>query len=355
MVFALDFCRRENRTLPEGRIVMHINHALLSSGGLALRMCRIFETPDLDDARNRISKVMQPHSLIACGRQSGLRSHMDFLKMKGMGIGTIKFGQATIAVPPLDDYYLAILCLSGSAEIRIDRDAFTVDQFNGVVCSPGSPIAGQFSPDCEQLVLKIDRKRLTAFNGPRPIRLRSRLDLRNPRLMPWLAALRSVIGDPATVRLIQDDPQVAAEYEQLFLRLLLVGQDCSDQAERPLGARPNSVHRAVAYLRENATAAITLADIALAAGVPERTLHDAFKRFEKVSPLRYLRDLRLDQVHDQLSAGGDDVNVTTIALNAGFTHLSRFAQDYAERFGERPSETLRRVGVRRSSPARRAV
>ncbi|AWB06603.1 AraC family transcriptional regulator (plasmid) [Azospirillum humicireducens] len=310
----------------------------------ALRLCRIFETSDLDDARERISKVMQPHSLMACGRPQGHQtSHMDFMAMKGMGIGTIKFGQASIAVPPLDDYYLAILCVSGGAEIRIERDTFTVDRFNGVLCSPGSPIAGQFSPDCEQLVLKIARTRLAAFNGPRPVRLAARLDLRSPRLTPLLVALRGVIGDPATVRLIRNDPVVAAEYEQLFLRLLLAGQDCAETDDRPQGPRPVSVHRAIAYLRENSTAAITLADIAQAAGVPERTLHDAFKRFEGVSPLRYLRNLRLDDVHAQLrSGGGEDASVTVIALNAGFTHLSRFAQDYAERFGERPSDTLRR-------------
>jgi AraC-like DNA-binding protein len=313
----------------------------------ALRLCRVFETPDLDDARERISKVMQPHSLMACGRSNGQPSHMDFMAMKGMGIGTIKFGQASIAVPPLDDYYLAILCVSGGAEIRIERDTFTVDRFNGVLCSPGSPIAGQFSPDCEQLVLKIARTRLAAFNGPRPVRLAARLDLRSPRLTPLLVALRGVIGDPATVRLIRDDAMVAAEYEQLFLRLLLAGQDIAGMDDRPQGPRPVSVHRAIAYLRENSVAAITLADIAQAAGVPERTLHDAFKRFEGVSPLRYLRNLRLDDVHAKLrtGGGGGDASVTAIALNAGFTHLSRFAQDYAERFGERPSDTLRRGGT----------
>ncbi len=324
---------------------MALNPALHAQNASALRLCRVFETPDLDDARERISKLMQPHTLVAGGRRGGRSSHMDFLKMKGMGIGTIQFGEASITVPPLDDYYLAILCLSGSAEIRMGRDSYAVDHANGVFCAPGSAIAGRFSPDCEQLVLKIDRQRFTAFTGARPVRLGARLDLRSPRLTPWLVALRSVIGDPETVRLIQNDPLVAAEYEQLVLRLFLAGQEEADErarSERTSGARPASVRRAIAFLHDNASAAITLADIAQAAGVPERTLHDSFKRFEGVSPLRYLRDLRLDEVQRRLRAG-DDANVTTIAFNAGFTHLGRFAQDYADRFGERPSETLRRA------------
>ena len=90
------------------------------------------------------------------------------------------------------------------------------------------------------------------------------------------------------------------------------------------------------------TTPITLADMATASGVPERTLHDAFCKFEGVSPMRYLRNLRLDRIHTQLCAGGPDTSVTAIALGCGFSHLGRFAQAYAERFGERPSHTLRR-------------
>jgi transcriptional regulator GlxA family with amidase domain len=41
-------------------------------------------------------------------------------------------------------------------------------------------------------------------------------------------------------------------------------------------------------------------------------------------------------------APAHDGSVTSIALAAGFSHLGRFSHDYAERFGERPSETLKR-------------
>jgi transcriptional regulator GlxA family with amidase domain len=35
------------------------------------------------------------------------------------------------------------------------------------------------------------------------------------------------------------------------------------------------------------------------------------------------------------------LTVTDIALACGFTHLSKFARDYFERYNERPSTTLR--------------
>jgi AraC-like DNA-binding protein len=240
-------------------------------------------------------------------------------------------------VPPLDDYHLIIFCLSGSAVLRTDQGSFTVDRFNGVACAANRPLAGEFSTDAEQFVVRIDRQRLAAFTGRPDTSLAAKVDLRAAKLQPWLTALRALVSDPETIGLLRRNPDVAADYEQLLLRLLLNGQDAEPRREQ---ARPASVHRAVAYLRAHASGNIALADIAQAAGVAERTLNDAFQRFQGVSPMRYLRDLRLDRVRAGLRAGQG--SVTELALANGFTHLSRFAQDYADRFGERPSETLRR-------------
>ena len=46
--------------------------------------------------------------------------------------------------------------------------------------------------------------------------------------------------------------------------------------------------------------------------------------------------------HARRSAANGDGQVTMIALDSGFYHLSRFVQAYARAFGERPSETLAR-------------
>jgi AraC-like DNA-binding protein len=261
---------------------------------------------------------------------------MDFLPLKGLGIGTIAFGQAVIDVPPLDDYHALIFCLSGSALLRTDQGEVEIDRFNGIACAANKPLIGRFSPDCEQFIVRIDRRRLHAFTGRPDTRLAPRVDLRNPRLQPWLSTLRGLVSDPAAVRMVQQDPLVAADYEQLLLRLLLNGQE----QERPAAqVRSASVHKAIGYLHAHFDSAITLADIAAAAGVPERTLTDAFRRFAGVSPMRYLRDLRLDRARAALLDG--HVSVTAAAMAAGFSHLGRFAQDYADRFGERPSDTSR--------------
>ena len=314
--------------------------APITADRLALRACRLFETADLDDAQDRISRIMQPHRLRRHARGGG-RSHMDFMRLGGVGLGTIAFGPGRIEVPPLDGYHLVVFCVAGHATLDAGGVSVAVDGATGVFCPADTPLSGQFSPDCEQFVVRIDRTRLASFTGQAPPRLPIRMDLRSPRLLPWMAALRTLVTDPATLGMVRDHPDIAADYEQLLLRLLLAGQDRAP-APSPGTARPASVRRAAAFIAANLAAPLTLADIATAAGVPERTLHDAYCRFEGVSPMRALRDGRLDRVRAALLAGRDGAGVTEAALAAGFTHLGRFAEAYAKRFGERPSNTLRR-------------
>ena len=107
---------------------------------------------------------------------------------------------------------------------------------------------------------------------------------------------------------------------------------------------PRVVRRVVELIDATPNKAFTVADLALYAGVSERSLHAAFRRQLGTSPMSYLRLRRLDDAHAELlhldpTTG---VKVTDVALRHGFTHTGRFAAAYRQRFGEPPSTTLRR-------------
>ena len=65
-----------------------------------------------------------------------------------------------------------------------------------------------------------------------------------------------------------------------------------------------------------------------------------------------LRRVRLARARADLEAPGRNTSVTNVAYDCGFSHLGRFAQEYARRFGESPSETLRRARGRRAERVR---
>lgn len=85
----------------------------------------------------------------------------------------------------------------------------------------------------------------------------------------------------------------------------------------------------------------TIVELCAATGVSERTLQYAFRTYVGMSPMTYLRLLRLNRVRDVLAdASPGTTSVTAIAMDHGFLHLGRFARDYKRLFDQSPSATL---------------
>jgi len=101
------------------------------------------------------------------------------------------------------------------------------------------------------------------------------------------------------------------------------------------------------HIAANFAEPIRLEDVAEALRVSRRTIHNVMRRVRGMTFQDYLRTLRLRCVRFSLRNDASIRLVKQAAIRYGFTHQSRFAKDYAERFGETPSETL----ARRTRPA----
>jgi transcriptional regulator GlxA family with amidase domain len=77
--------------------------------------------------------------------------------------------------------------------------------------------------------------------------------------------------------------------------------------------------------------------------VHRRTLHRAFIDVLGIGPITFLRSKRLGDVHKVLLQGGPDAMIKAVAIEHGFLQLGRFAGEYRQLFGEKPSQTLRRA------------
>ena len=115
-------------------------------------------------------------------------------------------------------------------------------------------------------------------------------------------------------------------------------------AEPPDRGRPapRTVRRAVGFIEEHAGDDIGLADIAAAAGIGARGLQLAFRRHADVTPLEYLRRVRLQRAHRDLEAAEPaEATVGAIANRWGFPHHGNFSALYLRTYGRSPSMTLR--------------
>jgi AraC family transcriptional regulator, ethanolamine operon transcriptional activator len=197
----------------------------------------------------------------------------------------------------------------------------------------------------EMMVVVIDDSHLTTV-------LQGRFDMlphdlsRTGRLRPrsGLAPLERARGLAVildTVLAKPDDKIIHQRAQECALELML--RDIQPEPERSeLRDYSHVARRIEELLRAPRETPLTISQLCALTGVPDRTLHLAFRKAMGTTPASYLRNLRLNAAHRDLrnaASGG----VTDIALRHGFFHLGRFAVDYHRRFGERPSDTARRA------------
>jgi AraC-like DNA-binding protein/tetratricopeptide (TPR) repeat protein len=121
---------------------------------------------------------------------------------------------------------------------------------------------------------------------------------------------------------------------------MIAGQDLSS-AVSPL---PRGVRRALDAMRANVGHNWRLTELAAAAGVSGRTLQRQFLTFVGKTPRAVLRDIGFECARRELLQGAD-AKIMDVALRCGFPHCGRFSIEYRRRYGETPSQTLKRQAV----------
>ena len=105
---------------------------------------------------------------------------------------------------------------------------------------------------------------------------------------------------------------------------------------------PNLVNRAEEYMQAHLEEGISIFDLLRICNCSRCVLFSAFSTARGYTPMEFLTEQRLHRAHEKLLKARLEDSVTNIALDCGFNHLGRFPQLYRKRFGELPSETLRK-------------
>ena len=97
---------------------------------------------------------------------------------------------------------------------------------------------------------------------------------------------------------------------------------------------PQHVKRALAYMNANIAERVTLAGLASACAVPERTLLRQFQRFIGLPPLTYLRRLRLNAVRNELATAQSNDDISDVAVRCGFCISDALPKNIADCSGK---------------------
>ena len=133
-----------------------------------------------------------------------------------------------------------------------------------------------------------------------------------------------------------------------LLAQMIIWAGYSSGSERPevicrKQAKIDIAKQVQAYLEENYHEIVRIEDLCRATEKEVRTLQRCFRQYFDITITDYLKMIRLNAAHRALSsAQPDEVSVTSIALQNGFTHIGRFSVEYKKHFGESASKTLQK-------------
>lgn len=139
-------------------------------------------------------------------------------------------------------------------------------------------------------------------------------------------------------------PALQQAWQRTFAMELLSAwpHSYSRHLERPR-LLPRALRRACDFIEAHLGEPISVVDVARAASVGVRALELGFARHFDESPLRYLRNRRLDAARADLQASRGQAGILNLALKWGFSNAGHFAKCYRERFGELPSRAQARA------------
>lgn len=115
---------------------------------------------------------------------------------------------------------------------------------------------------------------------------------------------------------------------------------------KPSLVAPWHVRRAIEFMHAHIDKPITMSMVAGTVGVSIRALENGFRVFKSTTPAVYLRVMRLGAARADLLDPFNQLSVKEVCLKWGFVHFGRFSSVYKATYGESPSETRKRAGMR---------
>ncbi|WP_310611869.1 AraC family transcriptional regulator [Limnohabitans sp.] len=327
---------------------------------LPLSSHELFRTHDVDQARELVAKVFCPHELmpIGAGRHLDARHHSTKLG-EHVSLNYVQYGPAVSIEPGfLENFYLLQIPLRGRANIRCGEQTFVADSCVASLPSPTESLSMCWDNDTPHLIVQMSRTALEQHwerlsqntRSAQPLVFQPHVALQQPELhalLEYIHYLFRVMDQQGGM----GHPLLVEQSQQYLISSLLLLQphthSTSKGAVTCKDLLPRTVRRAKDFLHDHSARALCLADVCEHVGISARSLQTAFRAHFGVSPMAYLRDVRLDQVRMHLQSNDvNETSVTQVIQAHGFIHMGHFAAHYRRRFGERPLETLKRVGPR---------
>ncbi|MGE3286097.1 MAG: AraC family transcriptional regulator [Pseudonocardia sp.] len=322
----------------------------------ALAEHEIFYTEDVRAAARMVGKVLSPGNLeLAEGAEPGFAASLYGVRLRDVSMLYLDLHVAvTLDIPALGPYVCVCMPTNGRVVCAGHGPTFEANTVRALVTSPDTPVVMRFDHDSPMLVIRIEAQPLAAHltrllgrSLPYPLALDRQFDLASEAAMRWNTAVQLLHAEVYYGDSLVQRGQGLGTLEEFLMSSLLLLQPSNYHEElvRPAGRRERGVvTKATDYIEAHLSERITLGMIARNVHMSVRSIQQAFHDELGMSPVAYIRERRLTRARDELTDAlpSDGVTVTSVAQRWGFGHLGSFSVEYRKRWGESPSETLRR-------------
>lgn len=101
-----------------------------------------------------------------------------------------------------------------------------------------------------------------------------------------------------------------------------------------LGTQNNQIVQIIAWLRQNLAQPVRVDELAQRVNMSTATLYRHFKNLTGLSPLQYIKHLRLHEAQRLMLL--ENERASSAALAVGYESITQFNREYKSMFGEPP-------------------
>lgn len=329
---------------------------------LPLRGCEHFTADTLETVHSYMSAQFCEHKLQTDGGASQVRFQHHFSRMDNISFHTtdygLKCGNIIVDIPPMNNIMLIQFSLSGMALIETVDGLIDVPPGKFFAVGSDKSMRQTLSHDYKHLSIKVPMKKIEPLLCGElglpsvDLRLPTKSIVIEGAAESFARMVQTICKEIETSSSLFRHSRTVKSLEDALIRLMLavIPHNYAEQFNAPYSvAVPYYVRRVEKYIAEelDIEEPIPFEKLVEISGVSARSLHSGFRRFRNTTPMGYLKFVRLKHARKLLlEVEPNATSVTEIAMQSGFTHLSKFSSDYRTMFGELPSETMFRSRAR---------
>jgi AraC-like DNA-binding protein len=321
------------------------------SGVVIDRTCR---TSNLDELTDVLNSLVTSHRLIPSNRGVHCDGEFGFHGLSHLAVFNVRYGRQTAVelMPEETGRVSFVMTRQGSSKLRLGRSEFAFSEKSGVVFPSGPSRVLHFEEATEHQAVLMDPRTIADYCAKLLgrdvegfVEFETEFPFASASGQSWLRLVDYAASELSTPEsLVRHFPMARQHLEQMVITGLLLGHshNYSDALFKPQSAAaPYYVKQAEAYIEHHFADPMSLADIAAHAGVSARSLQNGFQNFRNLTPMAFLRSVRLQHAYRALIKADPSIStVTGIALSCGFSHMGEFSAMYRRAFGETPRQTL---------------